>query len=194
MRIIPLEQFLEEEDFFLEEWLKWKIFVYPTDTIYGVWSIITPYAIKTIDTIKQRKSWKHYSIIAPSFQRVEEHFIIDDFEEFRKTTKSELQYWRGLTILCEIKQQFAHSLGIVSSNHKAWVRIIDHPIQWFVRELWEAFITTSANISWNPEIVSHPSHLTKEQAWLIDYFVYSEKHESQSSRIIDWESWEIIRE
>lgn len=194
MRIVSLEQFLEEEDFFLEEWSKWKIFVYPTDTIYGVWSIITPYAIKTIDTIKRRNTWKHYSIIAPSFSRVEEHFDVTDFEQYRVETKSTLELWRGLTVLCRIQDEFAGSIWIVSSNDKVWIRLVDHLIQGFVQELWQPFITTSANISGDTSIVSHPSHLTMQQTWLIDYFIYSEKHESQSSRIIDRETGIIIRE
>jgi tRNA A37 threonylcarbamoyladenosine synthetase subunit TsaC/SUA5/YrdC len=194
VRIISLEKFLEEEDHFLEEAQRWKIFVYPTDTIYWVWSIITPYAIKTIDMIKQRKSWKHYSIIAPNFQRVEEHFAVENFEKYRTNMKSSLQAWRWLTVLCSIKDIYADSVWVVSSNQKVGIRIIDHPIQSFVRELWQSFITTSANISWNADAISHPSHLTKEQSWLIDYFIYSEKHQSQSSRIIDREGWEIIRE
>jgi len=73
------------------------------------------------------------------------------------------------------------------------VRVINHPIQDFVNELWQPFITTSANISGDANLVTQPSDLTKEQVWLIDYFIYSEIKDTRWSVIIDRETGSVIR-
>jgi tRNA A37 threonylcarbamoyladenosine synthetase subunit TsaC/SUA5/YrdC len=195
VRIIPLEQFLEEQDFFLEEAWRSKIFVYPTDTIYGLWAVVNPYTSKTIDTIKQRLPWKHYSLIAPN-----EHWIVDNFEveywfmEQRYARKTQYcfnkWYERGMSAILQLRKWRSFPWSWKNEN---WVRIINHPIQEFVNELWQPFITTSANISWDINLVSQPSDLTKEQCWLIDYFIYSEIKNTEWSVIIDWESGNILR-
>jgi tRNA A37 threonylcarbamoyladenosine synthetase subunit TsaC/SUA5/YrdC len=91
MKTILLEQFLNHQDFFVKEAKMGKIFVYPTDTIYGIGGIITQTVIEKINTIKQRCISKHYSIIAPSHLRVEKHFEVENFEIYWNTTKKTLE-------------------------------------------------------------------------------------------------------
>ncbi|MFH1290609.1 MAG: Sua5/YciO/YrdC/YwlC family protein, partial [Nanoarchaeota archaeon] len=53
MKILDKDQFLEQESFFLGEIKNGKIFIYPTDTIYGIGCIATnSEAIKKIRKIK----------------------------------------------------------------------------------------------------------------------------------------------
>lgn len=91
MTIIPLSDFLSDQQFFITEAQKEKIFVYPTDTIYGIGGIVTPTVVEKINTIKQRTAGKHYSIIAPNNEWVEERFELEavsgcnGFEETWKT-------------------------------------------------------------------------------------------------------------
>ena len=74
MKTITLSYFLNNIPFFLDEAKKGKIFVYPTDTVYGIGAIVNTETIHKINTAKQRKSAKHYSLIAPDFVWIQKHF------------------------------------------------------------------------------------------------------------------------
>jgi L-threonylcarbamoyladenylate synthase len=193
MKIVPFEQFLDQQDYFVKEAKAWKVFVYPTDTIYGIGGIINQSSINTIHTIKQRSSWKHYSIIAPSYLRVEKHFEVEEFEKYWNSTKRSLKQWRWLTILCPLKPKYEDSIWLVSSNNLIWIRFLDHLIQWFISEIWEGFISTSCNISGQNNI-KEISQITSEQKKLIDYAIDSWKKEWSWSVIINYNDWKVVRD
>jgi len=71
---ITLQTFLEHIDFFIAEAKAGKIFVYPTDTIYGIGCIYTLENVEKIYAIKKRDEKKMFSIIAPSFDWISENF------------------------------------------------------------------------------------------------------------------------
>ncbi len=81
MKIISLNDFLQQQDFFIAEAEMGKIFVYPTDTVYGIGAIHTPENVEKIFAIKQRDTKKMFSIIAPSFERIQKNYespVTDD--------------------------------------------------------------------------------------------------------------------
>lgn len=85
MRTIALSDFLADIPFFVDEARKGKIFVYPTDTIYGIGGIVTSTNTTTINIAKQRRAQKHYSIIAPDIQWIKKYFRnTEDIEVQRK--------------------------------------------------------------------------------------------------------------
>lgn len=67
MQIVPLQQFLDNQQFFIEEAREGKTFVYPTDTVYGIGGLYTDAMVNKVFSIKQRDEKKMFSIIAPSF-------------------------------------------------------------------------------------------------------------------------------
>jgi tRNA A37 threonylcarbamoyladenosine synthetase subunit TsaC/SUA5/YrdC len=67
MKKILFSEFMENLDFFVQEAKNGKIFVYPTDTIYGIGGIWNEENIKKIAAIKNRDWNKMFSVIAPNF-------------------------------------------------------------------------------------------------------------------------------
>lgn len=190
VKIVPLEEFMQQYDFFVEEAKKWKIFIYPTDTIYGIGGIINDITSDNIKKCKWNRKWKHFSIIAPSIDWIKIHFEVYDFERYRdKKYEIAQQNQRGLTTILPLKAWNSFPWTSFPEN---WVRFIDHPIQNFVSYLWEWFITTSANISWEKEI-SSIDDLRPVQKKYIDYFIDAWKIDWTPSMIIDYTSWEVLR-
>lgn len=169
--IIQFSDFMENIDFYVSEAKSWKIFVYPTDTIYGIWGIWSEESIKKIAEIKHRNRNKMFSIIAPNFDY---EWIVNGCKEF----------WISID---EMKNQLKkyHGVTWIFSHEKPWIRIIKHEFQHFVEKLWMPFITTSVNISGgvaatqvnliNPEIANSVDYIIDDWicAWkpsvLIDF-------------------------
>ena len=133
--VVKFKDFIENIDFYVSEAKAWKVFIYPTDTIYGIWAIWNEETIKKIAEIKHRNRNKMFSIIAPNF---EYEWIVNWCKEF----------WISIN---EMKEQLNkyHWVTWIFSHEKPWIRIIKHDFQKFVEKLWIPFITTSVNISWD---------------------------------------------
>jgi len=127
--------------------------------------------------------------------RVTDYFQVESwfFEQWNSLKKQYCfndGYERGMSAILQLKDWRSFPWTRMRENG---VRVINHPIQDFVNELWQPFITTSANISGDANLVTQPSDLTKEQVWLIDYFIYSEIKDTRWSVIIDRETGSVIR-
>lgn len=165
---ITLKDFLDEKDFFTSEFKKNKIFILPTDTLYGISALFTIENILLINTIKQSSSQKKLSMIAPSFDRIEEHFVVQDpsylLDCFEK--------YHGVTYILLPKKTSPYFSFFQDGfdNPTIWVRILNHPTQAFVKQLWEPIISTSANISGETNHITINT-LSKQLTEQIDYIV-----------------------
>lgn len=122
------------------------VFLYPTDSLYGLGAIVNQTNIHRINTIKQRSPNKNYSIITPSIERTIEHFQITRDAFAQKYTERSQQFG-PITILCKKKQE--GFLSWVSSNEYIGIRWLEnHPIQARITFINQPFLSTSANISW----------------------------------------------
>ena len=74
------KQFLENQEFLLQEANNNKIFVYPTDTIYGIGAISTPENKARINQIKKRPEDKILSVITPNIEWIIENYPIPNAE------------------------------------------------------------------------------------------------------------------
>ena len=180
MEQINISTFMKNVSYYTKKAQDWAIFVYPTDTIYWVWGIVVPDVIQKIDTIKQRKPGKYYSIIAPSFGWISANFEVqEDFKSYRE------QQYKSLGPL-------THLLLLKDSDELIWVRYLDHPFQQFVTQLWEPFITTSVNISGEPNITSL-REISPNQKNNIDIAIDVGEIVWSWSTIINYLTWERIR-
>lgn len=170
------------------------VFLYPTDTIYWLGGLVTPQVVEKIKAIKQRPDDKHFSIIAPHIQRIRENFVIHDEIETEWGKYKQQFPWRWLTLLLPLRQDRPPTtdFSLLSASSRIGVRLIDHPFQEIVAKCGEPFISTSANLSWQPNI-TNPSQLTNEQLQLIDYIIDVWTIDAPSSVIIDYETKQIIR-
>lgn len=152
MEIVALQEFLDHKDFYMNEAVSGKIFVYPTDTIYGIWWIYNEENIRKVFAIKNRDEKKIFSIIVPNFDRIQKEYPQANVEILKK----HLENYHGVTY--------------IFSYEKPGIRIIKHPIQSFVEALWIPFITTSCNISWEPVVIDI-NNITEEIANKVDYII-----------------------
>ena len=126
---------------YIKEILDGEIFVYPTDTIYGIGCNATiERAVKKIKDLKIREKSKPLSVIAPSFDWIEENCIVDyDLKKYLPGPYT--------LILKKKKEDFLHW---VSSSDSLGVRIPDCEFSEYVRKAGVPFITTSVNLSGEP--------------------------------------------
>lgn len=155
-KIIQFTDFLENMEFYVSEAKAWKIFIYPTDTIYGIWAIWNDISIQKISEIKHRNWNKMFSIIAPDFDY---EWIVSWCEEF----------WISVDVLKKQLEKY-HWVTWIFSHEKPGIRIIKHDFQKFVKELWMPFITTSVNISWDVA-ATEINLVNKEIAEKVDYII-----------------------
>lgn len=173
--------FLKNKKEYIEEIKNGKIFIYPTDTLFWIWSSI--YSKESVDKIfelKQREN-KPLSIIVPSFEWIEENCIVN--EEKLARIKDCLPW--AYSFVLELKDKILLYERITNGFWSVSVRI---PDSWFtevIKEAWVPFITTSVNISWEPSAVKI-SDIPESIISGVDYVVDGEDELSWKwSTIID---------
>jgi len=117
-----------------------KIFIYPTDTIYGLGcNALNSESVKQIKEIKSRDKDKPLSIIAPSLKWIEKNLIIPHNTNLKK-------YLPGPYTLI-LKKKKKNFLKHVSSTDSLGIRIPDCNFSLLIQETNLPFITTSVNLS-----------------------------------------------
>ena len=145
MKTIKLEEILNDRDArngMLEEIRTGSIFVYPTDTIYGIGcNALIADSVKRIRKIK--KAEHPFSVIAPSTEWILKNLVVE--------SRKSLDVLPGpYTLIFRKREPFF--LREVSPIPTLGVRIPAHPITKIVREIGIPFLTTSANLSGKPPI------------------------------------------
>ncbi len=138
MRIIPKEEFLINSFRFIKE-LKGKIFIYPTDTIYGIGCDAT--SDELVRKIRQLKnSNQPFSIIPPNAE-----WIFENCEQ-EKRLKDWIKKLPGpYTFILKLKNKSAVSKEATNGMNTIGVRIPDHWFTKVVNMMEVPIITTSAN-------------------------------------------------
>lgn len=179
MKIITKKQIEQEKEFYFSEIKKGKIFIYPTDTIYGIGcNALNSKAILKIREIKNREA-KPFSIIAPSKEWIKENC------EINKKAKEWLKKLPGpYTLILNLKNKKAIANETNNDAETLGVRI---PANWFaelISKITIPFITTSVNISGESPITSLQD-LRGEIKKSVDYFIDDEKLNNPPSQVID---------
>lgn len=190
MKILTKEEFLENKEFYLKEIKKGKIFIYPTDTIYGIGCIATnPESILKIRDIKKRDK-KPLSIIIPNKKWIEENCEILGNKKYINKLPG------PYTFIVKIKNgNVISKKEVIGDLDTIGVRI---PNNWFSEFLCNnniAFITTSVNISGEPPL-TNISNLKDDIKERVDYIINEGVLGGKPSRVIDLtkREEEVIRE
>lgn len=118
------------------------VFIYPTDTIYGLGCDATnEESVKKIKELKYRDADKPMSVIVPSVEWIKEHCVVDD-EMLEK-------YLPGPYTLI-LKKKDVDFMKDVSSLDTLGVRIPDCEFTELVERAGVPFITTSVNFVGEP--------------------------------------------
>jgi L-threonylcarbamoyladenylate synthase len=130
---------------FIEDIKNGAIFIYPTDTIYGLGCDATnEESVALIRRIKN-KDVKPMSVIAPSVEWVKENCVVDD--------ESLAKYLPGPYTLI-LKKKDKDFMKDVSSDDTLGVRIPDAEFTKLVEKSGVPFITTSVNFTGEPYAIS----------------------------------------
>jgi L-threonylcarbamoyladenylate synthase len=118
-----------------------KIFIYPTDTIYGLGCDATNQeAVNKIKQIKSRDKDKPLSIIAPSIDWIKENCVVDvDLDK----------YLPGPYTLL-LKKKNPQFLPHISENNLLGIRIPSNPLTKDIQKSLLPFVTTSVNLAGEP--------------------------------------------
>ena len=165
-----------EEQEIVKQIAKGKIFIYPTDTIYGIGCDATNIkAVDKIKEIKQRDKDRPMSIIAPSIEWIKQNFIVDcDLEKYLPGPYT--------TIL---KKKNPNFLSHVSNTDSLGVRIPNHEFTKMIQGAGVPFITTSVNLSGEP-FITKISEVSPEILEGVDQVMdYGELNGNPSTLIIN---------
>ena len=179
MRVLSKEEFENQKDVIrtnLKE--NSPIFIYPTDTIYGIGCDATnKEAVEKIRAAKQRKE-NSFSVIAPSKEWIDENFVVNE------NAKDWVKRLPGpYTLVLKIKNQCVAE-NVAPGLDTLGIRIPDHWFSNFVAEIDIPVVTTSVNKSGSDPMTSLDD-LDAEIKSKVDFIVYEGEKKGKPSRIID---------
>lgn len=179
-KVLTQNEVLENLDFYIDEILSGKIFIYPTDTLYGLGTnALNSTSVKKIFEIKKR-SGKSLLICAPNFNWIENNLeILSEHKEF---IFGKLP--GRFSFILNIKNKNCVSKEVlVENNTSLGIRIFD---SWFQRLIEIAdvpFTTTSVNFSGEPSstTIDEISDSIKSK---VDYIIQDDNNMSRHQSTI----------
>ena len=142
------------------------VFVYPTDTIYGLGcNAENPASVARIVKSKGREESKRFSVIAPGKDWIWQHAVLTDAN--RKFADDILP--GPYTLI--VRAKGGAPKAVVSSERSLGIRIPNHPFTDIVSEARVPFVTTSVNLSGEEPVSSIrdiPGQIIKGVDWAID--------------------------
>lgn len=179
MRILTKEEFEREKEYFLLKIGQGAVFIYPTDTIYGIGcNARDPVAVKRLRKIKKRDDIP-FSVIAPDKRWIEKNCVLNE----------EIKMWVNrlpgpITIILKLKDESAVCKGVAPGMNTIGIRIPNHWISELVNELDIPIITTSANIK-GGNFMTSKDDLDLEIEAAADFMIYEGENRGRPSKIID---------
>jgi L-threonylcarbamoyladenylate synthase len=161
------------------------LFIYPTDTIYGLGCKATDeVAVEKLRKLKERDK-APFSIWVPSLSWVKENCVMS----------KELEKWlRELpgpyTLIVKLKNKKAIAQNVAPNINTVGVRYPDHWFQKAVKKFGFPIITTSANKTGKP-FMTGIENLDSEIEKTVEFIIYEGPKEGRPSKIVDVEKAEI---
>jgi L-threonylcarbamoyladenylate synthase len=176
VKILDRQEVESNKETIIESIRNGSIFVYPTDTIYGIGcNALLDSSVQKLREAKNREE-KPFSVIAPSKDWILEHCMV---------TKEEVDtYLPGpYTLFVQTKGDVVSSF-VNPAGNTLGVRI---PRHWFANIIAEAgipFVTTSVNLSGEPHMQTLED-LKEEMKEFVEYCVYEGENAGTPSTKID---------
>ncbi len=179
MRTIEKEEIKKYRTEILSMLSKGDVFIYPTDTIYGIGCDATnDEAVKKVREIKERPT-KPFSVIAPSKEWIREHCEVTEKEEpwLRKLPGP-------YTLILNLKKQNNVSKMVNPGFDSIGVRMPDHWILDLVEEFGKPIITPSANVS-GGEFMTSNDDMDPRLKSMTNVLLYEGEKKGQPSTIVN---------
>jgi len=182
---MELNELSQEQEKKLIELIKeGSIFIYPTDTIYGLGcNALDEGAVKKVREIKSRDKDKPLSVIAPS-----KEWILNNLE----TTLGFIDKYLPGPYTLILKKKNPDFLKHVSASETLGVRIPDHEFTKIIQKAEVPFITTSINLAGEKFALS-PEEIKSEILEEVDIIVNDGPLEGTPSTIILQDGKELKR-
>ena len=179
MRVINPDEFKDEKDKLIESILDGAVFIYPTDTIYGIGCDATNSdSVKKIRKLKSRAT-NPFSVIAPSLDWIKENCIVTkEGEEWLKKLPG------PYTLIFKLKNKKCVAKKVNPGLDTIGVRIPKHWISKVVSELEIPIVTTSVNKS-SQDYMTSLEDLDETFQNEVDFVIYEGEKEGRPSKIID---------
>ena len=177
MKIISKEDLTDKNTL---ETLKKSVFIYPTDTIYGIGCDATnDKAVARVREIKGREM-KPFSVIAPSKEWIFENCIVNE------KAKEWLDKLPGAyTFIFKLKDKKTKAVAEnVNLGETIGVRIPTHWISEAVNKLKVPIVTTSVNLTGKPFMTSL-DNLDEDIKNKVDFIIYEGEKKGSPSRVVD---------
>ena len=148
MRVVTKEEFEQEKRTFLQL-MKESVFVYPTDSIYGIGCDATnENLVARIRDLKQSMT-QPFSVIVPNKEWVYEHCVVNEHARQWVDQLGSLMIIdgrpRAVSLILPLKNPRAIAPNVTQGKDTLSVRLPDHWFSDIVKELGVPIITTSAN-------------------------------------------------
>jgi len=179
MRLINKDEFKLEKEKIIEDIKSGAMFIYPTDTIYGIGCDATNFqAVKKVREAKERYT-RPFSVIAPSKEWIKENCVVD------KKIEQWVEKLPGpYTLILKLKVKDCIAPNVNSDMDTVGIRIPKH---WVVQELKKLnvpIVTTSANVI-GEAFMTSIDDLNKKIKEKVDFIIYEGQIKGTPSQIID---------
>jgi tRNA threonylcarbamoyl adenosine modification protein (Sua5/YciO/YrdC/YwlC family) len=173
MRILTKEEFIYNLELFSKKVIEGAIFIYPTDTIYGIGcSALNEESVKKIREIKNRPN-NPFSVIAPSKEWIKNNCDVDNLDILPGP----------YTLIAKLKNSVVVK-EVNLGQETLGVRIPDHWISNVVTKLKIPIVTTSVNKA-GEQFMTSLEDLDEEIKGKVDFLIYEGKKKARPSKIID---------
>ena len=165
MKILSKKEFLSKKKEMADEIKKGRIFVYPTDTIYGIGcDASNGGAVKKIRELKKRDD-KPFSVIIPEKSWIRKNCFVNENAE----------KWLGrlpgaYTLILKLRNWEAVAPEVNDGKDSLGVRIPDNWFADFLQEEEIVFVATSVNLS-GESAIKEVSEIPEEMKHGIDYAI-----------------------
>lgn len=179
MEILTKTELRLRLDEFLEKISNGAVFIYPTDTIYGIGcNALNNRSVAKIRELKRRES-APFSVWVPSKEWVKDNCVLDKF------SKEAVDQLPGpLTLVLELKNKKSVADNVAPGIKTLGVRIPDHWFSKVVEKLDVPIVTTSANKTGKPFMTS-VENLDPDIRESVEFMVYEGPKEGRPSKIIN---------
>ena len=179
MRVLNADELKIEKDAIIESIIDGAIFVYPTDTIYGIGcNAQISKSVKKIRQLKGRAA-NPFSVIAPSIDWIKENCLIaEEAEEWLDKLPG------PYTLILKLKNQKCVAKDVNPGLSTLGVRIPRHWISKIVADAEIPIVTTSVNRS-NEDYMTSLEDLDSAVKKGIDFVLYEGAKEGRPSKIVN---------
>lgn len=155
------------------------VFIYPTDTIYGIGcNALNKEAVEKIRKLKERPA-NPFSIIVPSKEWIIKNCMV------AKEMKEWLDKLPGAyTLILKLKNKNAVAKNVNRGEETIGIRIPDHWFSEVVQELGFPIVTTSANLSGKPFMISIEDLDPKIKEG-VNFIIYEGEKKGRPSKIVN---------